>query len=207
MNLRMDDYMNTLLSNEISVSELDNAKKILSASDELMQILNSPSVSKDEKKKVIDEIFSSSVKALVLALAEECKMDELGSVIEAYSAEVDKRNKVARAKLICVTEPDEKQLKGIEEFVCKEENAGSAKIEIVKDESLIGGFIIQIGNKQFDRSLKAKISSIKEKIVNGARKSASVDTDGIISILRSEIKDFDFETHSEEVGSVIRVGD
>ncbi|MDE6659357.1 MAG: F0F1 ATP synthase subunit alpha [Eubacterium sp.] len=196
-----------LLSNEISVSELDNAKKILSASDELMQILNSPSVSKEEKKKVVDEIFSPAVKALVLSLAEECKADELSSVIDAYSAEVDKKNKVARATLFCVTEPDEKQLKGIEEFICKEEKAGSAKVEIVKDESLIGGFIIQIGNKQFDRSLKTKINSIKEKIVNDARKSSSVDADGIISILRSEVKDFDFETNSEEVGSVIRVGD
>ena len=52
MNLKIDDYVNTLLSNEISVSELDNAKKILSVSDELIQILNSPSVSKEEKKKV-----------------------------------------------------------------------------------------------------------------------------------------------------------
>jgi len=207
MNLKIDDYVNTLLSNEISVSELDNAKKILSVSDELIQILNSPSVSKEEKKKVVDEIFSFSVKSIVLHLAEECKVDELGSVIDAYSAELDKKNRVARATLICVTEPDEKQLKGIEEFVCKEENAGSAKIEIVKDNSLIGGFIIRIGNKQYDRSLKSKISSIKEKIVNDARKSSSVDTDGIISILRSEIKDYDFETNSEEVGTVIRVGD
>lgn len=207
MNLKIDDYVNTLLSNEVSVSELDNAKKILSASDELMQILNSPSVSKDEKKKVVDEIFSTSVKSLVLHLSEECRADELGAVIDAYSAALDRKNKVARATLICVTEPDENQLKGIEEFVCKEENAGSAKIEIVKDDSLIGGFIIRIGNKQYDRSLKSKISSIKEKIVNDARRSSSVDTDGIISILRSEIKDFDFETNSEEVGSVIRVGD
>ena len=207
MNLRIDDYMNMLLSNEISISELDNAKKILSASDELMQILNSPSVSKEEKKKVVDEIFSPAVKALVFSLAEECKADELGNIIDAYSAEVDKKNKIARATLFCVTEPDEKQLKGIEEFICKEEKAGSAKVEIVKDESLIGGFIIQIGNKQFDRSLKTKINSIKEKIVNDARKSTSVDAEGIISILRSEVKDFDFETNSEEVGSVIRVGD
>ena len=163
MNLKIDDYVNTLLSNEISVSELDNAKKILSVSDELIQILNSPSVSKEEKKKVVDEIFSFSVKSIVLHLAEECKVDELGSVIDAYSAELDKKNRVARATLICVTEPDEKQLKGIEEFVCKEENAGSAKIEIVKDNSLIGGFIIRIGNKQYDRSLKSK--ALKKKLL------------------------------------------
>ena len=164
-------------------------------------------ISKEEKKKVVSEIFSSSVKAVVTALAEACCADKLADVIDAYSATLDRKNKVARATLICVTEPDEKQLKGIEAFICKEENAGSAKIDIVKDESLIGGFVIQIGNKQFDRSLKSKISSIKEKIISDTRKSTSVDTEGIISILRSEIKDFDFETNSEEVGSVIKVGD
>ncbi len=68
MKLKIDDYVNTLLSNEISVSELDNAKKILSVSDELIQILNSPSVSKEEKKKVVDEIFSFSVKSIVLQI-------------------------------------------------------------------------------------------------------------------------------------------
>lgn len=57
MNLKIDDYVNTLLSNEISVSELDNAKKILSVSDELIQILNSPSVSKEEKKKLLMKFF------------------------------------------------------------------------------------------------------------------------------------------------------
>lgn len=207
MSLRIDDYVNVLLSNEVSTAELEKAKKILFSSEELLQILNSPSVSPQEKRRVVSEIFSASVKGVITALSEQCHADKIKEVLGAYTAVLDRKNRVARATLICVNEPDEKQLRGIEEFICKEEDAGSAKIEIVKDESLIGGFIIQIGNKQFDRSLKSKISRIKEKLVDDARKSSSVDANGIISILRSEIRDYDFETSSEEVGTVIRVGD
>ncbi|MEZ3420447.1 MAG: F0F1 ATP synthase subunit alpha [Eubacterium sp.] len=207
MSLRIDDYVNVLLSNEVSTAELEKAKKILFSSEELLQILNSPSVSPQEKRRVVSEIFSASVKGVITALSEQCHADKIKEVLDAYTAVLDRKNRVARATLICVNEPDEKQLRGIEEFICKEEDAGSAKIEIVKDESLIGGFIIQIGNKQFDRSLKSKISRIKEKLVDDARKSSSVDANGIISILRSEIRDYDFETSSEEMGTVIRVGD
>lgn len=132
MKLKIDDYVNTLLSNEISVSELDNAKKILSVSDELIQILNSPSVSKEEKKKVVDEIFSFSVKSIVLHLAEECKVDELGSVIDAYSAELDKKNRVARATLICVTEPDEKQLKALRNLFARKKMQALQKLKLLR---------------------------------------------------------------------------
>ena len=207
MSQRIDDYINTLLLNEVSVSELDRAKEILFSSDELMQILNSPSVSPEEKSRVVSEIFSSSVKPVVLGLAEKCRAESICEVIEAYSAALDKKNRIARATVVCVNEPNAQQLRGIEEFICKEENAGSAKIKVVKDESLIGGFIIQIGNKQFDRSLKTKITRIKEKIVDDARKASSVDTGNIISILKSEIRDYDFETSGEEIGTVTGVGD
>ncbi|MCH5317657.1 MAG: F0F1 ATP synthase subunit alpha [Eubacterium sp.] len=115
--------------------------------------------------------------------------------------------RLAKATVYCVTEPDERQLKGLEEFVCREENASSAVIELVKDESLIGGFIIEIGNKQYDRSLKNKLDSIKSAVAEKARETASSDNDNIISILRSEIEEYDFDTESEEIGTVITVGD
>ena len=114
--------------------------------------------------------------------------------------------KIARATVYCVTEPDEKQLKGLEDFVCREENASSAVIDIVQDESLIGGFIIEIGNKQYDRSLKNKLESMKSAVAEKARKAVT-DKDNVISILREEIEEYGFDTESEEIGTVITVGD
>ncbi len=207
MNHKIDDYINTLRSSEISVSELDKAKEIFASSEELVQILNSPSVSHEEKKNVVNELFPSVLKSFITTLAEDCNTDALDEVIAEYTVMMDKKNRVANATIYCVTEPDEKQLEGIKDFVCKEENAGAAKLEIVKDESLIGGFIIRIGNKEFDRSLKNKISIIKEKITKNAKRTASTDKNKIITTLKKEIKDYEFETSGEEVGTVISVGD
>ncbi|MGN0521027.1 MAG: F0F1 ATP synthase subunit alpha [Eubacterium sp.] len=207
MNHNLNDYLDTLFSFEISVSDLEKAKKILDTSDELVQILNSPAVQLNEKKNVVDELFSPALKNFMYTVAENNDADCVGDILSGYVEAIDKKNKTANATVYCVNEPNEQQLKGFEEFVCREENAGSAKIKIVKDESLVGGFIIQIGNKQFDRSLKSKISSIKQKILDDAKKSDAVGKDEIISLLRSKIKEYDFEIQGEEIGTVISVGD
>lgn len=115
--------------------------------------------------------------------------------------------KIAKAVIYYVTEPNEIQKKGIEEFVCREENADEAKLEFVKDESLIGGFIIRIGNKEYDRSIKNKIDDIKTKIVEEAKNIESTDKNQIITTLQREIEAFEFCTDGEEIGTVISVGD
>ena len=56
-------------------------------------------------------------------------------------------------------------------------------------------------------SLKNKINKIKEQITQNVRKSSSTDKNKIITTLKKEIKDYDFETSGEEVGTVISVGD
>ena len=203
---KTDELVKKLLLSEVSVADLEKAQDLLKTK-ELYQILSSPTVTVSEKKKVVEEIFPASVCAVISELAVDCELDIMEELKEAYIVEADRKNRVARAKLFCVTEPDEKQLEGIRDFVAKEENAGSAEIEIIKDESLLGGFIIEVGNKQFDRSLRSKIKSIKEKIVEEAKKTREENTAEIISILRSEVKDYDFEVSDEEIGTVVSVGD
>ncbi len=112
---------------------------------------------------------------------------------------------IARAIITCVTEPDEKQLRGLKEFVLKQTGADSAELEIVKDASLIGGFTIQIGNTLYDRSIKSKLSEMKISLASQVKRNAG--SDNIISILREDVESFKFTTDGEEVGSVISVGD
>ncbi len=203
---KTDELVKKLLLSEVSVADIEKAQDLLKTK-ELYQILISPTVTVSEKKKVVEEIFPASVCAVISELAVDCELDIMEELKEAYIAEADRKNRVARAKLFCVTEPDEKQLEGIRDFVAKEEDAGSAEIEIIKDESLLGGFIIEVGNKQFDRSLRSKIKSIKEKIVEEAKKTREENSAESISILRSEVKDYDFEVSDEEIGTVVSVGD
>ena len=202
----IDKYLEALLSSNVSVSGLEDALKILSSSDELVQILDNPNVSPSEKRTVIEDLFAPSVRDFLTDLAEQSITSDFEEILCAYIKELDKKNNIASAIVYCTTPPDDKQLEGIKAFVCKEENAGEAKIDIVKDDSLIGGFIIRVNSKEFDFSLKTKLENIKAQVMKKARES-SVDNASVISVLRQDIKDFEYKYDGEEIGTVIRVGD
>lgn len=202
----IDKYLETLLSSNVSVSALEDALKIFNSSEELVQILDNPNVSQSEKHAVIDDLFAPSVRAFIAELAAEGSSAQLEEVLCAYINELDKKNNIANATVYCTTPPNDEQLEGIKAFVCKEKNAGEAKITIVNDDSLIGGFIIRVNSKEFDFSLKTKLEKIKTQVMKKARES-SVDNESVISVLRQDIKDFEHKYDGEEIGTVIRVGD
>lgn len=202
----MDKYLDTLLSSQVSVPSLEDTLRIIKGNKELADILDNPNVSVSEKQKVIDDLFVPSVKEFIGSLAEECKISDLEEIIKALISQLNKNNNIAEAVLYCTTPPDDEQLKGIKDFVCKEVNASQAKIDIVKDDKLIGGFIINIGDKEYDFSLKGKLDSIKNRVMTSARES-SVDHESVIAVLRQDIRDFEITSGAEEIGTVVRVGD
>ncbi|MDE6863348.1 MAG: F0F1 ATP synthase subunit alpha [Eubacterium sp.] len=202
----IDKYLETLLSSNVSVSALEDVLKIFNSSEELVQILDNPNVSQSEKRAVIDDLFAPSVRTFIAELAAEGSSAQLEEILCAYINELDKKNNIANATVYCTTPPNDEQLEGIKAFVCKEENAGEAKITIVNDDSLIGGFIIRVNSKEFDFSLKTKLEKIKTQVMKKARES-SVDNESVISVLRQDIKDFEHKYDGEEIGTVIRVGD
>ena len=204
--MNFDKYIDALLSSQASVSGLEEALRLVKSSDELAQILDNPNVSNQDKRKVIDELFAPSVQSFIAELAQECNVNSLQDIIKHYITELNKKSNIAEAIVYCVNPPDDKQLDGIKKFVCKEKKAEDAKIEIVKDDSLIGGFIISVGSKEYDFSLKSKLESIKNQVMKTARESEA-EQDTIIQVLRKDVRDFELCRDSEEIGTVVRVGD
>ena len=204
--INKDKYIEALLSSQASVSSLEDALRIIKGNKELSEILDDPNVPDSEKKKVIEDLFTPSVKELLGDLAEQCSIHALEDIISGFISALNRKNNVAQATVFCTTAPDDRQLEGIKKFVCDKENTDDAKIDIVKDEKLIGGFIIRIGSKEYDFSLKSKLDAIKDSVMKTARES-SVDNNSVITVLRQNVKDFELKSDSEEVGDVVRVGD
>ena len=202
-----DEYISALLKADASADDIKKTQAVIGATPEVCEILDNPAVPVKEKEAAIGELFPKTTADVIAALSRECAVNEFESVAKEYIVQLNNKNNIANAVVTCVTEPNEQQLEGLKAFVCKETGASRADIEIVKDPTIIGGFIIQVGNKQYDRSLKAKLASIKDAVTENARKSSDVDTGGIISILREDIKEFEFVTSGEEVGTVVSVGD
>ena len=203
----LSEYVDALLSADVSADDIKKTQAVINATDEVCKILDSPSVPGEEKEKAISELFPASVCEVMKKLADKNITSSFDAIAKEYKVTLDKKRNVATAYMTCVTEPSAEQMEKMKEFVCKETGAADANIEITKDPSIIGGFIIQVGNKQYDRSLKTKLATIKEAVTKDARKANEVDAGGIISILKEDIKDYEFETDGEEVGTVVSVGD
>ena len=204
---KIDEYVTALLKANVSADDIDKTDSVIKAAPEVSEILDNPAVSHDEKAAAVNELLPASVREFLLSVAENQEIASFAEIAKAYHEALDKKNNIATATVTCVTEPSDEQLDGLKAFVCKETGAADAKIELVKDPSIIGGFIIQVGNKQYDRSLKSKLSSIKEEVTKQARKSNDVNAEDVIAVLKKDIKDYKFATEGEEIGSVITVGD
>ncbi len=203
----IENYLDSLFSANIGVSGLEDALKLIKASSELRTVLDDPNIPAEDKEKVAEDLFVPSVKDFILQLAKQGKIDDLEEIIEKYVSEINKKNNVASAKVFCVNAPDDKQLEGIKKFVCKETGAEKANVEIVKNEKLIGGFVIDIGDKEYDFSVKHKLEAIKAQVMKSAR-SGGTDPKSVIEVLQKDVRDFEERINGgEEIGTVISVGD
>lgn len=199
-------YIKKLLSNQVSVGSLEDALRLLNGSEELRTTLNNPNYKTEEKQQVVNDLFSPSVREFMGELAENCQCDDLEELIEAYIVESDRQKNIVHATVTCTTPPDEKQLKGIEDFVRKEMKCENVVVDVKKDASLIGGFVIAVEGKEYDFSLKTKMQTIKDKMIRTAKESTG-DNKEVLEVLRKDVKSFKENLQGEEVGQVVKVGD
>ena len=94
-------------------------------------------------------------------------------------------------------------------FLAKEYNNPDIKIVGKEDASIKSGFIIRVGNKEYDWSEQGRIDQLQKHINQSlaGKKLATVSEESIISILRADIADFELAAKDKEIGVVNWVGD
>ncbi|MDE6797663.1 MAG: F0F1 ATP synthase subunit alpha [Ruminococcus sp.] len=83
-------------------------------------------------------------------------------------------------------------------------------IEYRHDPDIIGGFILNAGDVEYDKSYRTSLKKMKEHFQAKATELAeSEDTKSgdIISVLKTEVKDFTAKTGTTETGFITRIGD
>ena len=105
-----------------------------------------------------------------------------------------------------VTPPDEEQLASIRNFLARKYGMKDVVLEMKEDLSLGSGFILRVGDENIDWSTSGRLKQLSEKLTSTG-KDGTISDQEIISILRSEIADFELEAQNHEIGYVTWVGD
>lgn len=148
---------------------IEGALEVFCGSPELMEALTSPVVQVKSKLNIIDKIFRSNAfpKIFVDFLKQVCenhRMKDIIDILNSYSLYYNEDNGIVVARFYYVTMPDEEQIKNIKKYLCREYHAEKAEIIFEKDESLMGGFLINVNNTEFDYSMRGRLNRLKQKL-------------------------------------------
>ncbi len=145
-------------------ADMQMIQSICKASKDLQLLLESPVVKTDKKQDILKAIFTGKVTALTLSFLmlltakkrEGLLKDIATSFIDQYYA----NKNILRTVITSVSGVSESVKTKVKALVKASYNS---EIEITEehDASLIGGFIIKVGDKQINTTVKAKLEKLK----------------------------------------------
>jgi F-type H+-transporting ATPase subunit delta len=128
-------------------------------------MLQNPVINSEKKKKVITHIFGASVTPLSLSfmslMIRKRRERYLPSIAEAVADLYQAYKGIKTAYVTSAVELGEGERKSILEILQK---VTDKKIELVEktNETLLGGFVINLDNFQLDQSIAAKIKQLRK---------------------------------------------
>ena len=151
---------------EVVFGDMQSVASTINSSKELRSVLKSPVIKLSDKKEALHTIFSEQSKStrnLIDVLIENKRIDALGDVAESY---VNLYNDAKGVKVANVTTavPLSKELE--EQVLSKvKQITGSANVTLNNtiDASIIGGFILRIGDLQYNASIANNLNKLKRE--------------------------------------------
>jgi len=148
--------------------DMRNISSTIAENDELQQMLGSPVVKNDSKKEVLNTIFKGGHQitlGLIATLADNKRIDMLQEVAYKYIIQYEKMKGEEVALVTTVVPLSAGLEKQILEKV-KELTGNKVSLENKIDESIVGGFILRVGDLQYDASVANKLSTLKREFTN-----------------------------------------
>lgn len=138
-------------------------------SKELQLLLNSPVLKTEVKKSALKEIFGDKTSTLTIGLInlliDNKRLPILGEVAKKYTVIYDSLKGIEVAKVTtAVPLTEELNLQVLNKVI--EITGKKATIENIINPDIIGGFILRIGDIQYDASVSNKLQVLKRQFEN-----------------------------------------
>jgi F-type H+-transporting ATPase subunit delta len=161
---------NTALKNDVVVSVADDLRAIsgLMADDAAYrEFILSPKVSRDEKMKIIEKLFSDRVTILTMymlrLLLTRRRETEIEGIQDEYEALRRDHAKAVLVKISSAEELPEDQRKKLVEKT-KKITGRAVEAEFVVEPSLMGGVKIEYDNFMLDGSVRGNLEKLRERL-------------------------------------------
>jgi len=151
------------------LSDVESVAEILKANPDYIRLLSEPSVSKNDRIRLIDEAFRDSIHIYLLnflkILCEEGKMAEYAGCARQFRIRFNEDNNISEAVVISAVALSCEQRKALIEKL--EKMTGRSILLTQKvDEKFIAGIRVELDGKQYDGTLTGRLDTIRKKVTD-----------------------------------------
>lgn len=165
-------YAKALLQLSVEQNKLDDSyadmlllSSVCMENKDLSLLLKSPIVKTDQKIKIFNEIFINRIGRLSILFVNIIMNKKRESLLEAIAKsfiEIYKQKNNIESATITTAVKISEELKDKVVSYIKSQTNNKVELNEVVDESIIGGAVITMGDKQLDASISLKISELRQ---------------------------------------------
>ena len=151
---------------DILFSEFSSLIETLEDSEDLVSFIQNPTISKDIKQKVLDELISDNLpntSIVINLLSQNNRLDMLLDVCKGFIKQYNVHKDIVEVTVTTPIEISEDIESSIQAYLNSIEN-GKIKLVKKRDESLIAGFTIDYNNTRLDASVKKRLEKMKKEL-------------------------------------------
>lgn len=149
------------------LSELTFINDSLEQHPDLMKVLSAPMISRNEKKELIETIFSSSLSQeltnFLKILIDKDRILAITEIAKEFEKSLNQARNIKKITAITAVELSEDIKQRLTEKL-KSVTGSTVILNTLTDPSIIGGIMLKIGNEQIDGTVKGRLESLKLEI-------------------------------------------
>ena len=170
-------YAKSLIDLSLERGQLENVfadmqwlQAVCKSNRDFVNLLRSPVIKKDIKRKIVEAVTTGKISELTAGfnrlLIIKNRESFLPEIITAFIAAYKEHKNIKIIKLTTATPVSDLMRNAIVEQVKKSAGFQHVELEEKVDESLIGGFVLQIGDKLVDASVAYDLKAIAKQFEN-----------------------------------------
>lgn len=153
---------------DLFLEEVKAVAEAMKQNEDLTRLMNHPKIVKEEKMKLIEDIFKGNVSdelvGLMRMVVEKDHYNELGSVFEYFINQVKEYKNIGTAYVTAPLPLSDEQKAAVEKRLLDTTKYVEFEMHYDVDAALIGGLVIRIGDRVVDSSVKNKLTSLTREL-------------------------------------------
>lgn len=152
-------------------NDMGALRQVLGENPGFVAFLRDPGISREERQSVLDKTLSGKATQLVerflTLMNERNRLGMLGEMVDAFETLLDEKLGKIELDVTVAQKLSDAELEHVRKRVSQALKKDAVVHQYV-DEGIIGGMILQVGDKIIDASVRRQLAAMKERMLRGA---------------------------------------